>query len=100
MMVVTTFYVSVYENLDHIHKLLHEVVITSRFVYLQKKISLVFEEVAISNTFVVKVSVKAYVLDVKYEKAFLTDITSRGNKVLRENNIQRPVADRSVVIES
>ena len=100
MMVVTTFYVSVYENLDHIQKLLHEVVITSRFVYLQKKVSLVFEEVAISNTFVVKVSVKAYVLDVKYEKEFLTDITSRGNKVLRESNIQRPVADRSAVVES
>ncbi len=100
MMVVTTFYVSIFENLDHVHKLLHEVVITSRFVYLKKKVSLVFEESAISNTFVVKVSVKAYVLDVKYEKSFLTDITTRGNRVLRDNNIQRPVVDRSAALES
>lgn len=93
MMVVTTFYISIYENLDKVHSLLHEVVITSRFVYLNKDVAVTFEEIALSNTFVIKVSVKAYVLDVKFEKAFLTDVTSRGARVLRENKIKRPVID-------
>lgn len=55
-------------------------------------IHITFEEVAISNTFVIKVSVKSYVFDVKYEKAFLLDLTSRGNEILMKNNIQRPVS--------
>ncbi|TNF29636.1 MAG: mechanosensitive ion channel [Deltaproteobacteria bacterium] len=93
MMVVTHFYVSIYEDLDRVRNLLHEVVISSRFVYLEKAVSITFEEIPVSNNFVIKVSVKAYVLDVKYEKAFLTDITNRGSKVLKENGIIRPVAN-------
>jgi small-conductance mechanosensitive channel len=91
MMVVIPFYFSIYQSLDEVRSLLYEVVITSRFVYLEKPVSIVFEEVAISNSFVVKANVKAYVLDVKYEKSFLSDITTRGNKVLNENQIVRPV---------
>jgi small-conductance mechanosensitive channel len=98
MMVVTHFHVSIFESLDWVKSILHEVVITSRFVYLQKGVSITFEEVAVSNTFVVKVSVKAYVLDVKYEKAFLSDITSRGISVLKKNNIKRPISDNLDVI--
>ena len=96
MMVVTHFYISIFESLDWVQSILHEVVITSRFVYLQKGVSITYEEIAISNTFVVKVSVKAYVLDVKYEKAFLSDVTSRGISVLRKNNIKRPILDNSI----
>ncbi|CBW25959.1 putative mechanosensitive ion channel protein [Halobacteriovorax marinus SJ] len=90
MMIVTTFYVSIHEDLERVKKLLHEVVITSRFVFLEKPVTIIFEEVPLSNDFVVKVNVKAYVLDVKFEKLFLTDITIRGNKILKENHILRP----------
>lgn len=91
MMVVAHFYISIYESLDKVKDILHEVVITSRFVYLEKPISIIFEEVAISNTFVIKASVKSYVLDVKYEKAYLTDIVERSEKQLRLAEILRPV---------
>mgnify|MGYP000648655020 CR=1 FL=1 len=99
MMVVTNFYISIFENLDHVKILLHEVVITSRFVYLNKDVSITFEEVSLSNTFVIKVSVKAYVLDVKYEKAFLSDITTRGANVLKQNEIKRPIRDLNKEVE-
>ncbi|EQC51145.1 mechanosensitive ion channel family protein [Bacteriovorax sp. DB6_IX] len=91
MMVVIPFYFSIYQNLEKARALLHEVVITSRFVYLEKPVSIVFEEVAQANNFVIKASVKAYVIDVKYEKSFLSDITNRGNKVLNEHKILRPL---------
>ncbi|MDA8792953.1 mechanosensitive ion channel family protein [Bacteriovoracaceae bacterium] len=91
MMVVANFYLSLFENLETAQALLYEVVITSKYVYLEKAINITFEEVAISNTFVIKVSVKSYVFDVKYEKAFLSDLTSRGNQILMRNNVQRPV---------
>ncbi|MBD64852.1 MAG: mechanosensitive ion channel protein [Halobacteriovoraceae bacterium] len=90
MMVVIPFYISIHQDLEIIRKLLHEVVITSRFIYLEKPVAVVFEEVPLSNQFVIKVSVKAYVLDVKFEKSFLTDVTVRGNKILAANEIKRP----------
>lgn len=91
MMVVASFHISIYQDLEQISKLLREVVITSRFVFLEKPVSVTFEEIAVSETFAIRVNVKAYVLDVKYEKAFLSDITIRGSKILKENEIQRPV---------
>ena len=90
MMVVSSFYISILEDQDRVRSLLHEVVITSRFVFLEKPVLITFEEVAISNTFVIKVIVKAYVLDVKYEKAFQSDVTVRAAKVLKEHKVQRP----------
>ncbi|MCB9061300.1 MAG: mechanosensitive ion channel [Halobacteriovoraceae bacterium] len=90
MMVVISFYFSIYQNLEEVRKILHEVVITSRFAYLEKPVSIVFEEAAVFNNFVIKANVKAYVIDVKYETSFLSDVTSRGNKVLNEKKILRP----------
>ncbi len=91
MMVVSSFYISIYEDLEKVKKLLHEIVITSRFVYLEKPVAITLEEIAISNTFVIKLNVKAYVLDVKFEKAFLSDVISRGEKILKQQNILRPI---------
>ena len=91
MMIVSHFFVSLDEDLEKVKALLHEVVISSRYVYLEKPVSIVFEEVAISNSFVIKASVKCYVLDVKYEKALQTDIVLRGNKLLYKEKIKRPV---------
>jgi small-conductance mechanosensitive channel len=93
MMIVVPFYISIYQNLEVVKNMLHEVVITSRFVYLEKSVSIVFEEIPISNSFVIKANVKAYVFDVNYEKSFLSDITTRGNKVLNENKIRRPFGE-------
>lgn len=92
MMIEANFHVSIYENLERIKTLLHEVVITSRFVFLEKSVIITFNEIPLSNTFVIKVSVKAYVLDVKFEKAFLSDLIARGNKILLENSISRPTS--------
>lgn len=93
MLVVTSFYICITEDLAAVRKILHEVVITSRYIYLEKPINIVFEEMAISNTFVIKASIKAYVFDVKYEKAFLSDITTRGNAILNKQKIKRPTSN-------
>jgi small-conductance mechanosensitive channel len=96
MMIVCNFYISLFEDFQKVREILHEVTITSRFVYLEKPVSIVFEEIAISNTFVVKIMVKAYVFDVKYEKAFQSDIVVRGNKELNKNNISRGAKNLSL----
>lgn len=95
MMVVVPFYISIYQDLEQVRKFLYEVIITSRFVYLEKPVNVVFEELPISNNFVIRASVKAYVLDVKYEKSLMTDVTIRGNNILNANNILRPFSINS-----
>lgn len=96
MMVVVNFHLSIYQNLEDVRKILYEVVITSIYVYLEKPVTIVFEEVAQSNQFVIKASVKAYVIDVKYEKDFLSDITTRANFVLNSHKILRAAVDRQL----
>jgi hypothetical protein len=59
-----------------------------------------FEEIPLSNNFVIRVNLKAYVIDVKYEKAFLSDVTARGSQILNDNGITRPVLKPIVVEES
>ncbi|WP_127716284.1 mechanosensitive ion channel family protein [Halobacteriovorax sp. HLS] len=96
MMVVVSFHLSIFQDLEKVKKLLHEVVITSRFVFLEKPVSITFEETPVCNNFVIKASVKAYVLDVKYEKALMSDVTARGSKILLDNGITRPIVNTSV----
>jgi len=95
MMVVVPFYISIHQDLEIVNKLLYEVMITSRFVFLEKPVSITFEEITASNNFVIKASLKAYVLDVKFEKSLMTDVVSRGSKILSDNNIMRPIENKN-----
>ena len=91
MMVIANFHIAINENLEKVKSLLHEIVITSRFVYLEKSVTIVLDEVVLHNMLAIKFSVKAYVLDVKFEKAFVSDIITRGEEVLNQHGIKRPV---------
>ena len=90
MMVVSDFHLGLTADIDKAKELLHEVVATSRFAYLKKPISITLEEVSLAQKIVIRMRVKAYVLDVRYEKAFQSDIISRGNKALQGSDIVRP----------
>ncbi len=90
MMVVVNFHTSLNENIDHVIEILREVVVTSRYAYLAKPVVVVVKEVEIGMRLALRFSVKAYVLDVHYEKAFETDIVTRVSEVFKEQNIERP----------
>ena len=90
MMIVSHFYISLDENLDRVRDIVNEVAISSRFIYLDKPVTIIFEEVAISNTFALKVILKTYVIDVKYEKVFQSDLVERIEKHFRLNEVKRP----------
>src|SRR5690606_9449559 len=91
MMVVMKIHTSLNEDISRVEKILYEVLITSRYIYLDKPVVIVIQEVEVANRLALRFTLKAYVLDVKYEKAFETDIYSRGIKELNRLNIQRPV---------
>lgn len=90
MMITTNFHVDIESDFDMAEEIVKEVITTSRFAYLIKPVAVVFEEVEVCREIAMRITAKAYVLDVKYEKAFQTDIVKRITKSFQKNNIKRP----------
>ena len=90
MMITTDFHVKPDCPLEKATEIIQEVVTTSRFAYLIKPVITVFKEVEVCHQLAIKITVKAYVLDVKYEKAFQSDIVSRVSHSFKRNKIPRP----------
>ncbi len=91
MMVCVPFYLSIDTDINKVNEILREVVVTSLFAYLRKPISIVLEETEVARQLTLKFLVKAYVIDVRFEKTFQTDIVKRGNLALRNAKIARPI---------
>ena len=90
MMVVCDFHLSLDADIELAQSLIHEVVVTSRFAYLKKPVNFVINEVVIAERLALQIKVKAYVIDVHYEKAFQSDIVKRVSRLFIDNNIARP----------
>ncbi len=90
MMVVCDFHVSLDSEISKAKTLLYQVVATSRFVFLKKPIKIITEETYNNYQLAMRLKVKAYVFDVRFEKDFQSDIYERGNNILIHNKIQRP----------
>lgn len=91
MMVVMPFHIALDADLETAQRLLYETVVTSRFVYLAKPVKIVVSEVVLGHNLALKLMAKAYVLDVKYEKDFQTDVVSRVSKAFLAHHIKRPL---------
>ncbi len=92
MMVVCKVHTSLNVDILAIKAFMYEIVATSKYVYLNKPISINVSETEIAHSLAVCFTIKAYVLDVKYEKPFETDIMIRVLSELNKRNIQRPVS--------
>ena len=90
MMVVCQFHLALDVDITKAKQLIYQVVATSRFAYLKKPIKLVVEEINENSFLMIRVVVKAYVFDVRFEKDFQTDIYERGTSILQRNSIKRP----------
>jgi Small-conductance mechanosensitive channel len=95
MMIVIPFHIALDADLETAQRLIYETLVTSRFAYLAKPVKVVVSEVVIGQTLALKLLAKAYVLDVKYEKDFQTDVVTRVSKTFLSHHIKRPalVAD-------
>jgi len=90
MMVTMDFHVAIDADIGLARDLLHETVVTSRFVYLKKPVSVVIEEVPVAQRLAIRLKAKAYVLDVRFEKAFVTDVFLRATEAFDRRGIRRP----------
>jgi small-conductance mechanosensitive channel len=90
MMVLVVFHVGVDQDVRRARELIREIAITSRYVYLAKAVDVTASEVELNNTLAVKLTLKAYVLDIKYEKSMETDITLRVLETFAKEGIHPP----------
>lgn len=90
MQIVMDFFIAVDADLGLAKRLTYEAVRTSRFVYLDKPVVVLVNDVMQSHYMATRIRAKAYVLDVRYEKAFESDVTERLKLALRSARIKPP----------
>jgi small-conductance mechanosensitive channel len=88
MMVVIPFYVDPNSPLELAKTLLYEAVVTSKFVFLAKPVTILVEDKIVDVVFCTELTAKAYVFNTRYEKFFATDVTERVKEAFREHGIR------------
>ena len=71
-------------------EIVSEAALTSRYVFLPKPIVVLANQVIESNHIALRLRLKAYVLDTKYEKALETDVNLRVLAAFRDQGILPP----------
>ncbi len=90
MMVSMEFHISMTEDFELAKQILYEACTTSRYVFLEKPVTLELEEGVKNIAFCTTLRCKAYVIDARYEKSFVTDVTERAKRAFREYDIDYP----------
>ncbi len=90
MQVVMDFFIGVDQDVAIARSIVNEAAVTSRYVYLPKPVVVLVTQMIIENHVAVRLRLKSYVLDTKYEKAFETDVNLRVLGAFREYGIMPP----------
>jgi small-conductance mechanosensitive channel len=92
MMVVIKFYVAMTEDFELAKRAVYEACVTSKYVYLEKPVTIVLKDEVVGPAYATVINCKAYVIDTRYEMAFVTDVTERVKRAFREYDIEYPYA--------
>lgn len=90
MQVVMDFYVALDSDVQVAKRIVYEAVRTSRFVYLEKPVVVLVSDVFESSCLATRLRAKAYVLDVRYELLFASDVTERVKLAFSAQGIRPP----------
>ncbi len=77
MQVVMDFFIAPDCNVRRARELASECAVSSRYVFLEKPVVVLVNQLITQNYVAVRLRVKAYVLDTQFEKAFETDVNLR-----------------------
>ena len=94
MQTVVDFYIGLDQDVHRARDLIRVAAATSRYIYLPLPIKVVASQQPLDGCIAMKIRLKAYVLDTKYEKDFQTDIVLRAHRSFEENKILPPAALR------
>jgi small-conductance mechanosensitive channel len=92
MQTVIDFYIGLEQDINKARDLVREAAATSRYIHLPNPISVLASQEPLDGCIAMKMRLKAYVLDTKYEKEFQTDIVLRVHRSFAENDIRAPAA--------
>lgn len=90
MQVVIDFYVGVDQDPKLARQLVSEAAVTGNYLHLPKPVVVLVTQVIHENYLAFRLRLKAYVLDIHYEKAFETDITLRVADAFARHGIAPP----------
>jgi len=90
MQTVVDFYIGLDQDINRARELVREAAATSRYIYLPNPISVLAWQEPLDGCISMKMRLKAYVLDTKYEKDFQTDIMLRAHRSFAEHAILPP----------
>jgi small-conductance mechanosensitive channel len=91
MQVVMDFRIACDQDIDTARNIVREASLSSRYVFLAKPSVVLVTQEVLQNLLAVRLRLKAYVLDAKYEKAFETDVNLRVLRAFKEAGILPPV---------
>lgn len=90
MQIMIDFYIGIDQDGEKAREIIRDVAANTRFIFLPKPIKVIVAQHVIDNCVALRLRLKAYVLDTKYEKDFETDITLHVMKLFAKHNIQPP----------
>lgn len=90
MQVVMDFHIGLDQDARLARQIVHDAAISSRFVHLPKPIAVLAQQIVGDSYMAVRLRLKAYVLDIRHEMAFQTDVNLRVIDAFREHCIQPP----------
>jgi small-conductance mechanosensitive channel len=90
MMIQLDFLVAADQDVALAKRIVEECLTSNRYIYLGKPWLVLVSQVVESNYIAVRLRAKAYVLDVKYEQEYATDVTERVLQALREAGVAPP----------
>ena len=90
MQVMVDLYVGMDQDIQVARDIIREAAATSRYIYLPKPIVVLASQLPMESCIAMRLRLKAYVLDTKYEKDFETDVTLRTHDAFAKNKILSP----------
>jgi len=90
MQTVVDFYIGIDQDIELARGIIREAAATSRYIFLPKKIDVLASQIPLGSCVAMRLRLKAYVLDTKYEKDFETDVTLRVQGAFAEKSVCPP----------
>lgn len=90
MQIMVDFLIGLDQDAERASEIVREAGVTSRYVHLSNPVVVRVCQVVEGNYLALRVRLKAYVLDTKFEKAFETDVTLRVMQAFAEEHIGPP----------
>lgn len=90
MQVEIDLYIKSGSDTSLVERLVREAAVSSRYIYLEKPIQVLFKNIFMHEVFCTRIRLKAYVIETIYEKKFESDVTERAYKAFQKYDIPDP----------